>query len=152
MEKQKKQNILTIIIVIAAIALVLIVGEEIYSQKVKGNKKNQISEPETENTSNTNTIETEKQETKPSNTTVEVPKNDYVGEEEKESEQEEDTTKTTEEKAIELAKKTWGETDTSVTYSIEQKEGNKYYVAVKKDATVQMWYEIDTETWEIKEY
>lgn len=152
MEKQKKQNILTIIIVIAAIALVLIVGEEIYSQKVKGNKKNQISEPETENTSNTNTIETEKQETKPSNTTVEVPKNDYVGEEEKESEQEEDTTKTTEEKAIELAKKTWGETDTSVTYSIEQKDGNKYYVAVKKDATVQMWYEIDTETWEIKEY
>ena len=79
---------------------------------------------------------------------------DYIGEEEQESNNDEQTqvTENKDEKAIELAKKEYGEDDTSVTYSIERKDGNKYYVAVKSDATVVMWYEVDTDTWEISEY
>ena len=79
---------------------------------------------------------------------------DYIGEEEQESNNDEQTqvTENKDEKAIELAKKEYGEDDTSVTYSIERKDGNKYYVAVKNDATVVMWYEVDTDTWEISEY
>ena len=55
------------------------------------------------------------------------------------------------EKAIELAKKEWGEDDT-VTFNIEKKNGAKYYIAVKKDAMVVEWYEVDTESWKISEY
>ena len=52
---------------------------------------------------------------------------------------------------IELAKKEWGE-DNSVTFNIEEKDGDKYYVAVKKDATTIKWYEVDTDKWTISEY
>ena len=34
----------------------------------------------------------------------------------------------------------------------QEKKNNKYYVAVKKDATVIQWYEVDTENWTISEY
>ena len=63
------------------------------------------------------------------------------------------TEKTTskEEKAIELAKKEWGEDDT-VTFSVDEKKDSKYYVAVKQDATVIQWYEVDTNNWTISEY
>ena len=58
---------------------------------------------------------------------------------------------TNEEKAIDLVKKLWGE-DNSVTFSIAKKKGNKYYVAVKKSNSSNIWYEVDTETWEVSEY
>ena len=54
-------------------------------------------------------------------------------------------------KSIALAKKEWGDDD-SASFSIEEKKNNKYYVAVKKDATVIQWYEVDTENWTISEY
>ena len=54
-------------------------------------------------------------------------------------------------KAIELAKKEWGEDDT-VTFSVDEKKDSKYYVAVKQDATVIQWYEVDTNNWTISEY
>ena len=153
MKKQKKQNILTIIISIAIIALAIIVVSEIYSEimnKEEGNKTIEQTTNNTENATNsTNTLTSEKQQ---EDTKVETPKNEYIGEEEKESNQQEDVTKTKEEKAIELAKKTWGENDTSVTFSIEQKDGSKYYIAVKSNATTKIWYEVDTDTWKIKEY
>ena len=153
MKKQKKQNILTIIISIAIIALAIIVVSEIYSEimnKEEGNKTIEQTTNNTENATNsTNTLTSEKQQ---EDTKVETPKNEYIGEEEKESNQQEDVTKTKEEKAIELAKKTWGENDTSVTFSIEQKDGRKYYIAVKSNATTKIWYEVDTDTWKIKEY
>ncbi len=97
----------------------------------------------------------QEEEKKPETEQEKVPEkeeNNYVGEEEKESNNEKDTSKSNEEKAIELAKKEWGEKDNSVTYSIERKEENKYYIAVKKNATVQLWYEVDTQNWTIKEY
>lgn len=153
MKKQKKQNILTIIISIAIIALAIIVVSEIYSEKMnkeEGNKTIKQTTNNTENATNsTNTLTSEKQQ---EDTKVETPKNEYVGEEEQESNQQEDVTKTKEEKAIELAKKTWGENDTAVTFSIEQKDGSKYYIAVKSNATTKIWYEVDTDTWKIKEY
>ena len=57
-----------------------------------------------------------------------------------------------EEKAIELAKKEWGENDSNVTYNVEQKEGNVYYIAVRLNDQVQKWYEVNTEKWTIQEY
>ena len=60
--------------------------------------------------------------------------------------------KVKEEKAIELAKKEWGENDSNVTYNVEQKEGNVYYIAVRLNDQVQKWYEVNTEKWTIQEY
>ena len=54
-------------------------------------------------------------------------------------------------RAIELAKKEWGNDD-SVSFSIEEKKDNKIYVAVKNDATVIQWYEVNTNDWTISEY
>lgn len=42
--------------------------------------------------------------------------------------------------------------DDTVTFNIEKKNGAKYYIAVKKDAMVVEWYEVDTESWKISEY
>ena len=80
----------------------------------------------------------------------------YVGEEEKESqeqvkEEQKESKQTDDEKAIELAKKEWGD-DGSVSFSIEEKKDKKIYVAVKQDATVIQWYEVDTSDWTISEY
>ena len=76
---------------------------------------------------------------------------EYVGEEEVQSKEETNSGKTIEEKAIDLAKKEWGN-DASVTFNIEEKKGNKYYVSVKRNAITACWYEVDIETWEISEY
>ena len=85
----------------------------------------------------------------------EAPKQEYVGEEEKNSSEEEKkeatNAKSKDEKAIELAKKEWGEDD-SVKFSIEEKKGSMYYIAVKSDANVISWYEVNTETWEINDF
>ena len=79
---------------------------------------------------------------------------EYVGEEEQKLENEtveQETPKSNDEKAIELAKKEWGD-DNTVTFSVEKKKDTKFYVAVKSAATVLQWYEVDTETWKISEY
>ena len=76
---------------------------------------------------------------------------EYADVEEKEDFKEEIIIQNKDEKAIELAKKEWGEDDT-VTFNIEKKNGAKYYIAVKKDAMVVEWYEVDTESWKISEY
>ena len=49
-------------------------------------------------------------------------------------------------------KKEWGENDSNVTYNVEQKEGNVYYIAVRLNDQVQKWYEVNTEKWTIQEY
>ena len=84
--------------------------------------------------------------------TTEEPKEqpgEYVGEEENNSQKE--TSQSNDEKAIDLVKKEWGNDD-SVTFSIEQKNGTKYYVAVKSENEPTVWYEVDTETWKVSEY
>ena len=87
---------------------------------------------------------------------TEESQDDYVGEEEKESqekvkEEQKESKQTDDEKAIELAKKEWGDDD-SVSFSIEEKKDTKIYVAVKSDATVIQWYEVNTSDWTISEY
>ena len=147
MKKKKEQNILTLIIVLAIIALAVIIGSIIYEEQIGENKEavESIAIPAIE----------EKQETiepvESENIIKEEETEEYVGEEEQETQKEETTPQNKDEKAIDLVKKEWGEDDT-VTFNIEEKNGSKYYVAVKKDATVISWYEVDTENWEINEY
>ena len=147
MKKKKEQNILTLIIVLAIIALAIIIGSIIYEEQIEENKEavESIAIPAIE----------EKQETiepvESENIIQEEETEEYVGEEEQETQKEERTTQNKDEKAIDLVKKEWGEDDT-VTFNVEEKNGSKYYVAVKKDATVISWYEVDTENWEINEY
>ena len=163
MKKQKKQNILTAIIIILVIALIMLVGSAVYEEITNINKeklKETVATVEKDNEDKEqDEIEekdedvseeptNEQQEEKPEE---EQPEEEYIGEEEQEVNDKEDTTKSKDEKAIELAKDEWGE-DNTVTFSVEEKKGNKYYVAVKSDAIVITWYEVDTETWEISEY
>ena len=147
MKKKKEQNILTLIIVLAIIALAIIIGSIIYEEQIGENKEavESIAIPAIE----------EKQETiepvESENIIKEEETEEYVGEEEQETQKEETIPQNKDEKAIDLVKKEWGEDDT-VTFNVEKKNGSKYYVAVKKDATVISWYEVDTENWEINEY
>ena len=153
MKKKTEQKILTIIIVLALVAIAVIVGSIIYEEEMKKNKNavETIAKPTIKN-KETDVEETpEKEENLPQE--QEPEKEEYVGEEEKEAEQENiaNQTQSKDEKAIELAKKEWGDDD-SVIFNIEEKDGDKYYIAVKKDATAIKWYEVDTESWKISEY
>ena len=79
-----------------------------------------------------------------------------MGEEEKESqeqvkEEQKESKQTDDEKAIELAKKEWGEDDT-VSFSVENKEDTKIYVSVNQNGAVIQWYVINTSDWTIKKY
>ena len=148
MKKKSKQRILTGIIVIAIIMLALVVGYAIYEAKISQKEEvpnNSETSPKIEDKKD-NTVADEKEENKPDE------KEEYVGKEENESKTPEENVQITkEEKALMLAKEKWGEDD-SVTFSIEEKKENIYYVAVKSNATVISWYEIDTNTWKISEF
>lgn len=153
MRKQKKQSLLTVIITILVIALIMMIGSIVYEEKINMNKQetqNTIApiEKESENVE-------EKEESSIENDIQEIPTEEdeeFIGEEEqKEDTTKDDATKSKDEKAIDLAQKEWGD-DESVTFNVEKKSGDKYYVAVKREATVVQWYEVDTETWEISEY
>lgn len=147
MKKRNKQSILTTIIVIALVALTLVVVYAIYREGIKSNQTgtNTTLEP-----NNTKKEETEKDKVQ-ENEKEEPSEDEYIGEEEQEVSNKEETRKSKDERAIELAKGEWGDDD-SVSFSVEEKKGNIYYVAVKSDATVITWYEVNTETWEISEY
>lgn len=151
MGKKNTQRILTIIIVLAVIVLFILIGSIIYEEQMKKNKEavESVYAPILENDSDS--IEPVQIE----NTEIEeeIKNEEYIGEEEQET-NEKDTVsqiQNNDEKAIDLARKEWGE-DSSVTFNIEEKDGTKYYVAVKQDATVIGWYEIDADNWKIKEF
>lgn len=159
METREKQNLLTMIIIVAFLAIALIVGFIIYPEIRENNKSNSLNSQSTKQTENTNTNSTQttsatNTETTNTESTSTASTNGYVGEEEKEidASQTNSTSQTKEEKAIELAKKEWGENDSNVTYNVEQKEGNVYYIAVRLNDQVQKWYEVNTEKWTIQEY
>ena len=153
MKKKTEQKILTMIIVLALVALAIVIGSIVYEEEVRKNKNavETTAKPTIEN-KETNIEETTEKEDNLSQE-QEPAKEEYVGEEEKEAEQENvaNQAQSKDEKAIELAKKEWGE-DESVTFNIEEKDGDKYYVAVKKDAVVIKWYEVNTTNWSISEY
>ena len=149
-----KQKILNIIISIAVISLIGIIVSITYEQTINMKKQEEqnklvsnVEENKTETNKETeNNIEKEKEDKEDAE-----PEQEYIGKEEDDNSEEDDKQKTKDEKAIDLAKKTWGKDD-SVTFSIEEKKGFIYYVAVKSNATVISWYEINTDTWEISEY
>jgi len=167
MKKQKKQNLLTAIIIILVIALAMLVGSIVYEEVINMNKQQiqntsgQLDNEDKENGTdgeeipnveekNDEGIDTEIEE-EPA--TEEEPTEDeeenYVGEEESNTE---DSAESEDEKVIALVKKEWRQDD-SVTFSIEKKNGSKYRVAVRDNSTtVLAWYEVDTETWEVSEY
>ena len=147
MKRKKEQNILTVIIILAILALVILIGSIIYEEKMEANK-------EAVESIDTSSIETTKENVEQNEIEEDIKeqeKEEYVGEEEQEIQKEDATIQNNDEKAIDLAKKEWGEDDT-VTFNVEEKNGTKYYVAVKQDATVIAWYEVDTENWKISEY
>lgn len=161
METREKQNLLTMIIIVAFLAIALIVGFIIYPEIKENNKNNIQNSHSITKTESTNTISTKTSSitqnitnanTEATETTKTDSTNGYIGREEMDNEKTESIAQTKEERAIDLAKKEWGENDANVTYNVEQKEENIYYVAVRLNDQVQKWYEIDTEKWTIKEY
>ena len=154
MDKQKKQTILNVIIILATVMLMLIICSIVYEYLISKNTVNEVNAQNTPVNSTNNKVESEEKEEVPDETVTENNESDdeYVGQEEKESESSEnDEKQSNDEKAIDLAKKEWGE-DSSVQFSIEEKKENKYYIAVKSNATVVAWYEVNIDTWEISEF
>lgn len=161
MKKQKKQNLLTMVIILLVIALIMMIGSIVYEEKI--NMAKQLTQnpevllPKEDNKEIEN--EEELDDNQEENQDSENGKNEQIDETEKEPEfvgeeennTNEDASQSKDEKAINLVKKEYGNDDT-VTYSIEQKNGIKYYVAVKGSDTETIWYEVDTETWEVSEY
>lgn len=155
MKKQKKQNILTFVIVILVLILVALIISIIYEEKINMSKQNAedvISSEIDENEKIEDEVEDIpiEEDEEQQDEIVENEEPEYVGEEEKQPVVE-NVQKSKDEKAIELAQNEWGE-DKTVSFNVEEKKGDIYYVAVKSDAVVIQWYEVDTVTWEISEY
>ena len=167
MKKQKKQSLLTAIIIILALALIVMVGSIIYEEKINMSK-NQTQNTviptvkeeniddeeqlpvEDDNTDSEEIVENEIKDSEEEEQEEKVEDSEqYVGEEE--NDKKEDSTQSKEEQAIDAVKKQWGEDD-SVTFSVERKKDTKYYVAVKSSNSETTWYEVDIETWEVEEY
>lgn len=148
---KKEQRILTIIIVLAILGIAILSGTMVYEEKIARNKETveAIKVPVIEE----DIVEDddEDEEEKNEEDLLEQNKEVYVGEEEKEEQKEETIMQNDNEKAIDLVKKEWGESD-GVSFSIEEKKDAKYYVAVKQNSLVIAWYEVNTEDWSISEY
>lgn len=148
---KKEQRILTIIIVLAIWGIAILSGTMVYEEKIARNKETveAIKVPVIEE----DIVEEddEDEEEKNEEDLLEQNKEVYVGEEEKEEQKEETIMQNDNEKAIDLVKKEWGESD-GVSFSIEEKKDAKYYVAVKQNSLVIAWYEVNTEDWSISEY
>ncbi len=143
----EKQKILTLIIVVAIIGLIGLGGYVVYDEM---QQKNTQTKTETISADKENQIQ--KEEPKEEENKEKQPKQEQAeGKEEKESNAEAKNEESKDDKAIALAKKTWGD-DNSVTFNIEEKKGNLYYIAVKGDGAVISWYEVNTDTWEISDF
>ena len=177
MNEQKKQNILTAIIIILILTLVLLIGSIVYEEVININKQqiqntnapgyneeekeeseenvpneDEVVNEEIDNTTDEEEIDSEAdKENKEENLPVEDnKKEEYVGEEENTTT--EKTEISVDDKVIDLVKKEWGQ-DSSVTFNIEKKNGTKYRVAVRDNSTsVLAWYEVDTQNWKVSEY
>ena len=150
MKKQKKQNILTAIIIILILALIMLIGSIVYEEKINRDKQavqETIAPVEKEEQED----KIQEQEEINDKEEVNESKEEYIGEEEKENNEVISKPKSNDEKAIDLAREKWGK-DNTVTFSIEEKKGSIYYVAIKSDATVISWYEVNVETEEVSEY
>ena len=168
----KKEKILMVVVILIFVALVGVVAagfiNDANNQKSENNyrEENQIQE-ETENEVEENTVEPEnviEQNEVEENTTQieEKPQDDQqntrelhpqvIVKEELESNSDE-VGKTDDEKAMEFAKNKWGESDDSVKFVIENRDGNKYRISVRDVATTAAvaWYTVDIETGAVEE-
>lgn len=161
-----KQHLLTVIIIILTVILIMLVGSIIYEEKINIDK--QKSQETSIDEKNNIKDEEKKEEVSDKDIIGEDSPNeeDFIGEEEivdnkqeqeKEQEEKQDnrdnvsTKKSNEEIVIELAKNKWGN-DSTVTFSIEEEKNDIYYVAVKSNATVIAWYEVNIKTEEVSEF
>lgn len=76
--------------------------------------------------------------------------NQITGKEEEESNKE-NTGVNKEEKAIELAKKAWGENSSAYTFSVDYIEGNIYHIQVISNAQTIGYFDVNVDTEEVKE-
>lgn len=108
--------------------------DEIFNQYIENEKAREEETEKDENTT-TNTTSNTNKATKESAEKVEVKGTD-------------------DEKAIALAKNTWGAQDDAVAFNIAKKEGKTYYVSVnnKETTAVLAWYEINIENGEVSDY
>lgn len=157
MKEQKKQNLLTAIIIVLVIALIMMIGSIVYEEKINMSKQPikdtsvpVQNEEDKDNIEDNEELPVEDEKTEDMTEEPEEQPDEYVGEEENNSQKE--TSQSNDEKAIDLVKEEWGNDDT-VTFNIEKKDGTKYRIAVRNSSTtVLQWYEVDTETWQVSEY
>lgn len=164
METREKQRLLTLIIIVSLLAIASIIGFIIVPEIKEQNNRENVTENQDNKSNNTGEDVSKADDTNDNKDVKDEPdintsdnentnNNDSVGKEEQNSETtSSNNPQTKEEKAVELAKNKWGKNDETVSFNIEQKDGKLYYVAVRKDTQVMQWYEVNTETWEIKEY
>lgn len=136
-------------LVIAAIAVVAVIAAIYYQVNESENKKeasnNQVQTSEDVfdkyiNEENTTANEQTNQNFEASNTIQDGPKVEVVG--------------TDEEKAIALAKNTWGAQDDSVTFNVARSDGKTFYISVNSKETTEVlaWYKINVENEEVENY
>ena len=165
METREKQRLLTLIIIVSLLAIASIIGFIIVPEIKEQNNRENVTENQDNKSNNTGEDVSKADDTNNDNKDAKdesdtntsdnenTNNNDSVGKEEQNGETtSSNNSQTKEEKAVELAKNKWGKNDETVSFNIEQKDGKLYYVAVRKDTQVMQWYEVNTETWEIKEY
>lgn len=151
-----KDKIITIIIIII-FALILAISLVMILDKKDPIDKELIS-IENENTNTTNIIKEDKDNNTienniiDDNTVDENTTSNIIGKEEKESEEEnKNSSGNNDEKAISLVKKEWGDSESSVYFNIENKNGTKYTITVRSSETTEAiaWYDVDVNTGKI---
>lgn len=150
--------IIIIILVVLYRVLVIIPNEnttiDTYSMQDTNNITEKAEENQTENEIAENEINgnntEEVQNTNITEQTQQNTQNQVTGKEEQESNQENNGINK-EQKAIELAKKAWGENSDAYTFSIDYIEGNIYHVQVISNAQTIGYFDVNMETEEVKE-
>lgn len=141
-----------IVIICSVIALILIVGIVLMQIRIWKTEYDKLGKEEQNidtNTNVTNNISTENkvENTSTTNTQTEENVTNVQGEEEGQEEPDEG-----EYQARELVKKEWGENDTTVYYTVDDKSGDIYTVSVRsKTTTAQLAeYEVNMVTGDIQ--
>lgn len=139
-----------IVIICSIIALILVIGIVLIQIKMWKAEYDKLGKEEQNiNTNVTNNISTENKVENASSTNTQTGENvtNVKGEEEVQEETDEG-----ENQAKELVKKEWGEKDTTVYYTVDDKSGDIYTVSVRsKTTTVQLAeYEVNMVTGDIQ--
>ena len=151
--------IIIIVIIVCYRVLVIIPNESTintYSEQDTNNVNSSLQENISENQSVENQVtenQTENETTQNTSTNTQNQsntQNQVTGKEEEESNQE-NTGINKEQRAIELAKKAWGENSDAYTFSIDYIEGNIYHVQVISNAQTIGYFDVNMETEQVTE-